>query len=43
MLIPAFTIPEKESERKLVLVFGLHLPLDLINLFNIILLFNKSF
>ena len=26
-----------------VLVFGLHLPLDLINLFNIALLFDKSF
>ena len=32
-----------KPKEKLVLVFGLHLPLDLINLFNVILLFDKSF
>ena len=38
-----FTIPEMESERKIILDFGLHLLLDLINLFDIVLSFNKSF
>ena len=36
----AFTIHETETERKMSLIFGLHLPLDLVN---IVLLFNKSF
>ena len=38
----AFTIPEMESERKISLRFGLHLPVFLINLFNV-MIFNKSF
>ena len=36
----AFTIHEIETERKMSLIFGLNLPLDLVN---IVLLFNKSF
>ena len=49
VLLSTFTIPEMESERKIILDFGLHLPLDLIwiefdlNLFNIVLSFNKPF
>ena len=41
VLLSNSTISEMESERKLILDFGLHLPLDLINLFNIVMSFNK--
>ena len=43
VLRPAFTVPEMKSEKKQVLMFVLHLLLYFINLFNIILSFNKSF
>ena len=39
----AFVIPEMESEGKINVGFGLLLSLDLINIFNIVLLLDKSF
>ena len=39
--LSTFTIPEMESERKIILDSGLRLPLDLINLFDIVLSFKN--